>query len=508
MYPRVWAQQRPDDIALTMAGSGETVTWSQLEDRSSRLAQLWWRAGVRPGDHVAVLAENHPRYLEVVWAAMRSGLYLTPVDCHLTTEEAAYVIDDCGAVSLVVTAACAEVAERIVPLTPQVRTRLMIGSATESHDRYEDRLAAAPSAPLAVEPRGEFMIYSSGTTGRPKGIQRSLSGLMVDDPEHPYALLTLLGVGPGSVMLVSAPLYHSFPMLAAFGTQMLGGSVVVLETFDPLGALRAIERHRVTHSEWVPTHFVRMLKLPERQRCAIDVSSQISATHSGAPCPVEVKREMIDWWGPIIGEVYGGTENNGLTYVDSAEWLRHPGTVGRAALGTLRICDEQGTELPPGEIGIVYFERAELPFRYHNDADQTASVQHPKHPNWTTLFDVGFVDEDGYLHLTDRQTFMIVSGGVNIYPQEIENRLVQHPKVLDVAVFGVPNADLGEETKAVVQPADGVEPSDALAADLLSYAARHLARYKVPRSVDFARELPRSPTGKLHKRVLRDPYWR
>jgi fatty-acyl-CoA synthase len=277
--------------------------------------------------------------------------------------------------------------------------------------------------------------------------------------------------------------------------------------FDPLDALSAIERHRCTHSQWVPTMFSRMLKLPEEDRTRFDLSSHKVAIHAAAPCPRPVKEAMFDWWGPVIYEYYGGSELNGLTYVGPQDWLAHPGTVGRAILGVLRICDEEGNEVPVGEPGLVYFEQEVQPFRYHKDEAQTKSSQHPMHPNWTALGDVGFVDAEGFLYLTDRATFMIISGGVNIYPREIEDVLVMHPSVDDVAVIGVPDPDMGEEVKAIVQLVSGAEPSAALADDLIAFARERLTHYKCPKSVDFDPQLPRLPTGKLYKRILRDRYW-
>jgi long-chain acyl-CoA synthetase len=281
---------------------------------------------------------------------------------------------------------------------------------------------------------------------------------------------------------------------------------VVMEKFDPIEALALIDRHGVTHSQWVPTMFTRMLKRPADERERFDLSTHQVAIHAAAPCPVGVKQSMIEWWGPILHEYYGGTELNGLTYCDSEQWLAHPGTVGQPVLGTLHICDEDGDELPAGESGLVYFELPEMSFEYFKDRDKTRGAQHPLHRNWSALGDVGYLDEDGFLYLTDRATFMIISGGVNIYPQEIEDALIQHPDVLDVAVIGVPNEDMGEEVKAVVQPVEGID-TEGLPDAVLAYAREHLAGYKVPRSVDLIDEMPRLPTGKLYKRLLRDRYW-
>jgi fatty-acyl-CoA synthase len=286
----------------------------------------------------------------------------------------------------------------------------------------------------------------------------------------------------------------------------LGGTIVVMEKFDAEGFLRAVEEHAITHTQVVPTMFVRMLKLPEASRTGYDLSSLENAVHAAAPCPVEVKRQMIEWWGPIICEYYAGTEGNGMTFIDSPQWLEHPGSVGKPMTGTPHICDDEGNELPVGEAGIIYFERDEMPFEYHGDPEKTKSAQHPVHANWSALGDVGYLDDDGYLYLTDRKAFMIISGGVNIYPQEIEDCLIVHEKVADAAVFGLPDQEMGEFVQAVVQPAAGVEPGDDLAAELREYAREHIAHFKVPRVIDFRPELPRLPTGKLYKRLLRDEY--
>jgi long-chain acyl-CoA synthetase len=271
-------------------------------------------------------------------------------------------------------------------------------------------------------------------------------------------------------------------------------------------ALQAIEKFQITHSQWVPTMFVRMLKLPGEQRQGHDLSSHRVAIHAAAPCPVEVKRAMIDWWGPILQEYYAATEGNGATFIDSGQWLTKPGSVGRAGLGTLHICREDGREVAAGEIGLVYFERDKVPFTYHNDPDKTRESQHPDHPAWTTTGDIGYLDEDGYLFLTDRRAFTIISGGVNIYPQEIENVLALHPKVFDIAVIGVPDPEMGESVKAVVQAAPGVAAGPETGAELLAFLRERIAHYKVPRSVDFVDALPRTATGKLQKGKLRAQY--
>jgi long-chain acyl-CoA synthetase len=507
MYPGHWSRLSPDKPAVVMGGSGEVVTYRELDERSNRLARLMHAAGLRRGDHMAVFLENHPRYFEVVWAGYRSGLYVTTVNRYLTGEEAGYIVDNCEARVLVTSAALREPALELVADTPNVEVRLMLDGGAEGYESYEQALDRYPAEPLSEQPLGGSMLYSSGTTGRPKGITRPLPEVTVDQGDAVSGLLSrVFGFDADTTYLSPAPLYHSAPLGFTMGTQGLGGTVVVMEKFDPIEALSLIERHRVTHSQWVPTMFTRMLKRPTDEREQFDLSSHRVAIHAAAPCPVGVKRQMIEWWGPILHEYYGGTELNGLTYCNSEQWLAHPGTVGQAILGTLHICGDDGEELQPGEPGLVYFELPAMNFEYYKDDDKTRSAQHPTHANWSALGDVGYVDDDGFLHLTDRATFMIISGGVNIYPREIEDALIQHPEVLDVAVIGVPNEDMGEEVKAVVQPIDGADVG-TLPASVLAYAREHLAGYKVPRSVDVVDELPRLPTGKLYKRLLRDRYW-
>ncbi|MBW2394437.1 MAG: AMP-binding protein [Deltaproteobacteria bacterium] len=512
MYPGYHAKTRPEKAAAIHARTGEVLTYAELDARSNQLAQLFWAEGLRRGDHVAVFLENHLRYFEVFWATFRSGLYLTTVNRYLTSPEAGYIVDDCGAQVLVSSRALHEVAAEIPGHAPGCRRFLVVDGApegaTDGFEAYESAIGEFPAEPLEEEPLGEFMLYSSGTTGRPKGITRPLPNRPVSRGLAMNSVLkTLFHFDEESVYLSPAPMYHSAPIGFCSSVQSLGGTVVLMDRFDPIEALQAMEKHAVTHTQWVPTMFTRMLKLREEERAGFDHSAHRVAIHAAAPCPRKVKEEMFAWWGPILHEYYGGTELNGLTYIGPEGWLAHPGTVGRAVMGTLRICDESGDELPVGEPGIVYFERDKAPFEYHNDAEKTRSAQHPKHPGWTALGDIGYVDDDGFLFLTDRASFMIISGGVNIYPQEIENELIMHPKVEDVAVVGVPHPEFGEEVKAVVQLVAGIDPDEALVEELMAFARERLAAYKCPRSIDFEAALPRLPTGKLYKRILKDRYW-
>ncbi|MER7448932.1 acyl-CoA synthetase [Nocardia beijingensis] len=509
MYPGAHVDRFPDKPAVIVAESGEALTYRELEEKSVRLARHLHDAGLRRGDHVALLSGNDPKIYEVYWAALRTGLYITAVNRHLSPSEISYIVDDCGARALIVSAGLADAAEQIVPETPAVEIRLAFGGHVPGYKSYEEATAAASPQPLPDQPRGADMLYSSGTTGRPKGIKQPLPDRQVGDaPGDTYTAIfgPLYGFDTETVYLSPAPLYHAAPLRFGGVVHALGGTLVIMEKFDAEQALAAIERYRVTHSQWVPTMFVRMLKLDEAVRARYDVSSLRVAVHAAAPCPVDVKRAMIDWWGPILYEYYASTEANGATFIDSEQWLRKPGSVGTAGLGTIRVCGDDGAELPTGEIGTIYFEREAAPFAYHNDPAKTADAVHPDHPSWTTTGDIGYVDEDGYLFLTDRKAFMIISGGVNIYPQEVEDALALHPKVFDVAVIGVPDEEMGESVKAVVQPAPGAEPGPELAAELRDYLRDRIAHYKVPRSFDFADDLPRTPTGKLVKGKLRQRY--
>ncbi len=504
----IHAGNDPDKIATIMLRSGETLTYGELNERSIRLARVFQSAGLVEGDVVALFMENNIRYHEVYWAAVRSGMYLCAVNKFLTSEEAAYIIDDSGSKAVVTSVAVGDVASAMLTDLDDCPLRLVVDGPLEGYERYEEQIAQHSADPLDAEPLGDFMNYSSGTTGRPKGIKRPLTGNTFDAPSPLDALVgSLYGIGPDTVYLSPAPLYHSAPLAFTAAVHSLGGTNVIMEKFDPVESLQAIETHQVTTSQWVPTMFIRMLKLEESERSGFDLSSHKIAIHAAAPCPSDVKYQMIDWWGPIVMEYYGGTELNGMTVCNSEEWLAHPGTVGKPILGTLHVCDEAGAELAIGEPGVIFFERDAMPFEYHNDPDKTESSRHPTNPFWTKLGDVGYVDEDGFLYLTDRESFMIISGGVNIYPQEIEDALVMHPMIADVAVFGVPNPDAGEEVKAVVQLAAGVEPTDQVRGTLMEFARENLARYKVPRSIDFEAELPRLETGKLYKRLLKDRYW-
>ena len=502
-HPWAHAAARPEATAVIM-DSGASLTYGELASRSNRGAHLFRSRGLHPGQHVAVLMDNEPSFFEVAWAAQSSGLYFTPINRHLRPAEIEYILDDCEARALIVSRELAPVAEG---LGQRCHLRLSVGGPAPGFECWEELLAGEPPDPFPTPAEGREMLYSSGTTGRPKGVLKDLPLTPLGDPTAiPVILaegLAFRGIGPASVYLCPAPLYHSAPLAYSLSMHRLGATVVVMRRFDPAVCLALIERHRVTHAQFVPTMFVRMLQLPEEERARYDVSSLEWAVHAAAPCPVDVKRRMIEWWGPIIDEYYAGTEDIGSTYITAVEWLAHPGSVGRP-VGEVHILDEDGTEVPTGTEGRVFFAGGR-PFKYHNDPEKTASVTNER--GWRTLGDVGRVDEDGYLYLTDLAAHMIIAGGVNIYPQETENVLAVHPAVRDVAVIGVPDPDLGEAVKAVVEPMDPAAAGSELAEALIRHCQEKLAGYKCPRTVDFVDELPRDPNGKLYKRLLREQYW-
>ncbi|MFV2039653.1 MAG: acyl-CoA synthetase [Acidimicrobiales bacterium] len=506
MYPGTFANTTPDKAAIVMSGTGEQMTYAELHEFAERLANLLQAASLQRGDHVALCLENRVEFLAICWGAHYAGLYYTAISSRLTAPEMAYIINDCGARAYITSPHLAAEAAELANLLPDVELRLSVGGAVSGYDALEDLLPQQPTEPIGPRLDGDDMLYSSGTTGVPKGVKTPLRDTALDGPDNTMNLLAaLFGADENTRYLSPAPLYHAAPLRFCRSIHRLGGTVVVMERFDPEDLLRQIELHRITFMQVVPTMFVRMLKLDEAVRNQYDVSSLESVVHAAAPCPIPVKRQMIDWWGHVIHEYYAGTEGNGFCYCNSAQWLAHEGTVGMALVGVVHIVNDAGEELPVGKVGNVYFE-SESGFEYHNDPDKTRSSRLDN--GWSTLGDVGRLDEDGFLYLTDRKAFMIICGGVNIYPQEAENVLTVHPKVMDVAVFGVPHPELGEEVKAVVQPVRMADAGDALERELMAYCQQNLAKSKCPRSIDFRDELPRHPTGKLYKRVLRDEYWR
>jgi long-chain acyl-CoA synthetase len=499
------AEHTPDAAAIVMAGSGEIVTYAELEDRSKRMASALRSRGVATGGHIAILMENNRAFLEVAWAAQRSGLYYTAINSHLGRDEVQYVLDDCGATVLITSESMADVIAGLD--LANLAAQICAAGGLPDFEDYDEILATTDPDALEGESEGREMLYSSGTTGWPKGVRKPLPGTPLGDPTAPPVAVAegvkQFGGSPDAVYLSPAPLYHAAPIVYCMSMQRLGATVIVMEKFDPRRCLELIDQHRVTHSQFVPTMFVRMLRLPREERGRFDVSSLQLVMHSAAPCPVAVKSEMLEWWGPVIHEYYAGTEDIGHSHITPQEWLAHPGSVGRP-LQECHIVGEDGEDLPAGEAGVIYFAGGR-DFEYHNDPEKTASVSNDK--GWRTLGDIGYLDEDGYLYLTDRRAHMIISGGVNIYPQEAENLLAGHPSVADVAVIGVPDAEMGESVRAVLQATESSTPGPELESELLAFCRESLATYKCPRSIDFVDELPRDPNGKLYKRLLREQYW-
>ncbi|MGB0962467.1 MAG: fatty-acid--CoA ligase FadD4 [Mycobacterium sp.] len=517
MQIRDTAVATPDKPAIIMYPSGTVVTFGELEARANRLAHLFRAAGLVEGDAVAILMENNEHMHAVMWAARRAGLYYVPINTHLTAAEAAYVIDNSSAKAIVgsakLSATLAGLATELPKGLPAVRviTGSVESSPTSSSNQLEDWqsypecVVDQPDTPISDEIEGDLLQYSSGTTGRPKGIKRALPHVPPSEAPGLMAALVAFWMRPGAVYLSPAPLYHTAPSVWSMQTQAGGITTVVMEKFDAEGALDAIARHRVTHGQFVPVMFTRMLKLPPTVRKSYDVSSLERVMHAAAPCPVEIKKQMMDWWGPIIDEYYASSEAHGSTLITAAEWLDHPGSVGRAMAGAVHILDEEGNELPAGQSGEIYFEGG-ADFEYLNDAAKTASSRDSR--GWKTVGDIGYLDEDGYLFLTDRRHHMIISGGVNIYPQEAENLLVSHPKVMDAAVFGIPDDEMGQQVKAVVQTVTAADGTPAFGRELLDWLRDRLAHYKCPRSISFEAQLPRTDTGKLYKQELIAKYSR
>jgi len=509
LYPGAWAEVQPERPALVVDATGERITYRELDERSNRIAHVLRRAGLRRGDHIAILLENHPRFLEIVWAALRSGLYFTPVNPMFTGDEVAVLLDACEAGALFASRETLATAVHAARGAGRLRGRFVVDPVpsplADGWQELDAATADLPATPIADESEGAPMWYSSGTTGRPKGVHVPLPDgpIGVPDPEIRF-LGGHYGFSPETVHLALGPLCHGAPLAYAFITHRFGGTVVLTGAFDAEATLRAIDRHRVTCLHAVPTMFVRMLKLPREVRERYDHSSLRTVIHGAAPCPVDVKRAMIDWWGPIVWEYYSGTEGHGSTLISTAEWLERPGSVGRARRGVIHIVDDGGTELGVGETGTVYFENPNARSVYFNDPDGTAAMRDAH--GWATLGDVGHLDAEGYLYLTDRWAFKIVSGGVNIYPRQIEDVLLAHPLVWDVAVIPVPEPDLGEAAVAVVQPVPGARSDAALADDLVAWCRARLAAYKVPKRIVFEAALPRQDNGKLYKQALRARY--
>ncbi|MDF1856587.1 acyl-CoA synthetase [Pseudooceanicola sp.] len=505
LHVGVWAAKTPDRAAIIDAETGREFSFAEYEALSNQVARLARGLGLKPEDHAAVLLENRVEFLPVFWGLVRAGLRVTPIPTHLSVEEIDHILADSGAGLLLTSASHKDVAARLNLSGMSPAARLMLDDAAPGFVSLEAAIADLPATPMADQREGIDMLYSSGTTGQPKGVRKLMpSGDFGVAPAALAVTATRYGLDENTIYLHPSPLYHAAPLGYSVRIGRLGGCIVIMKKFDPEACLKAIETYRVTHSQWVPTHFIRLLRLPEDVRTKYDHSTLRCAIHAAAPCPQDVKRAMIDWWGPVIEEYYAGSEGNGQCNITSADWLKKPGSVGRAAVGKVHICDPEGRDLPAGEVGTIFFEGG-AQFEYHNDPVKTAESRHPN--GWSTIGDVGYLDEDGFLFLTDRKSFMIVSGGVNIYPQEVEALLLTHPQIDDAAVFGVPNDEFGEEVKAVIEVKPGVTADSALAADIIAFSRAHLSHVKCPRSVDFIDEMPRGDNGKLYKKVLRAPYW-
>jgi fatty-acyl-CoA synthase len=495
-----------DKPAVVLYPSGTVVTFAELEARTNRLAHFFRSAGLQEGDTVAAILENNEHIHAVMWAARRSGLYYALVNTHLSAAEAAYIIDNSGARAVIGSRAMREVCMALAEHLPGGLPKLLlvVDDDLDGWQCYPECAADQPATPIADEVEGDLLQYSSGTTGRPKGIRRELPHVApAEAPNMLMPLMTAVGIISDSVYLSPAPLYHTAPSYWSMVVQSMGATTVVMEKFDAEQALECIQRYRVTHGQFVPAMFVRMLKLPQSVQDSYDVSSLQRVVHAAAPCPVEIKQRMIDWWGPIVDEYYAASEATGASFITAEEWLRHPGSVGRPIVGIPHILDTNGAELPPGEAGEIYYEGG-YPFVYLKDEAKTAASRDAH--GWVTVGDVGYLDNDGYLYLTDRRHHMIISGGVNIYPQEAEDALITHPKVLDAAVFGIPDDEMGQTVKGVVQAVDPADATDAFAEELLTWLRDRLAHYKCPRSISFEAQLPRADTGKLYKQELVTKY--
>ncbi|MCB0950913.1 MAG: fatty-acid--CoA ligase FadD4 [Mycobacterium sp.] len=501
MQIRDTAVATPDKPAIIMYPSGTVVSFGELEARANRLAHLFRSAGLVEGDAVAIVMENNEHMHAMMWAARRAGLYYVPINTHLTAAETAYIIDNSGAKAILGSAKLGATLAGLGAELPNGLPELLVvtGGHLQGWQSYPECVADQPDTPIVDEIEGDLLQYSSGTTGRPKGIKRKLPHVPPAESPGLMAALVAFWMHPDAVYLSPAPLYHTAPSVWSMQTQAGGITTVVMEKFDAEGALDAIARHRITHGQFVPVMFTRMLKLPLDVRMAYDVSSLERVMHAAAPCPVEIKKQMIDWWGPIIDEYYASSEAHGSTLITAQEWPAHPGSVGRAMNGAIHIVGEDGAELPAGEAGEIYFEGG-ADFEYLNDPTKTASSRDSR--GWKTVGDIGYLDDEGYLYLTDRRHHMIISGGVNIYPQEAENILVTHPKVMDAAVFGIPDEEMGQQVKAVVQTVESSDANPEFGQELLDWLRDRLAHYKCPRSIAFEAHLPRTDTGKLYKQEL------
>jgi fatty-acyl-CoA synthase len=497
----------PDKPALIIADVDEAITYGELDRRVNQLSRALQAAGITRGDRVAVMLDNCTAFAVATIATYHSGLYLVPINWHLTAPDAAYIVRDSAAKAIISTDRLSTLAEAVIEAgVGDCAFRLMVGTPAPGWESYDQVIGRHSDQPLDVRMVGGTMSYTSGTTGYPKGVLRQLPDMRIEDAPEGVLLRPFngaYGIGTGSTYMSAAPFYHSAPLGYLRYVLAEGGVYVAQRKFDAATALSHIERHRVTHSQWVPTMFVKLLRLSDQERSRHDLSSHRCAIHAAAPCPVDVKQAMIAWWGPIIEEYFGATEVGLISRISSQEWLRKQGSVGKSL--TAHICDEDGEEVAANQVGQLWIETPV--FTYYNDPGKTEASRHPRHPGWATAGDIGYFDDDGYLFLTDRKAFMIISGGVNIYPQIIENALALHPLVEDAAVIGVPDAYLGEAVKAVIQLRPGAAAGAETTEALMTYLHGRVGLQMSPRSIDYVAELPRLPTGKLNKMTLRKAYW-
>ena len=487
-----------------MVESGETVSYSELSNRADQYANFFRQQGLKTGDSIAFTSENRPEFFAICFGALRAGLYYTALSTYLSPAESRYIVEDCGARLYICSAQSNTRAAELGKILSSEICRFSLGGDIDGYSSLEDEVATMPAEPISDETKGQDLLYSSGTTGQPKGVKIELTGESPEAMSEAFEAVTqLYGFSADSIYLSPAPLYHAAPLRFNLAILWVGGTSIIMQRFDPAAALEAIEKYHCTHSQWVPTMFIRMLKLPEAARQQHDVSSMQVAIHAAAPCPIAVKERMIEWWGPVINEYYAGTEGSGFCAVASKDWLEHKGTVGRPLFGAVHVVGDDGNEMGAGQIGTIYFSGG-TDFEYLNDPDKTLTAYNAQ--GWSTLGDVGYLDNEDYLYLTDRKAYMIISGGVNIYPQESEDILVMHPRVADAAVFGIPDEEMGEHVKAVIQLTDHADEGPDMAAELIAYCSDHLSSIKCPKSIDFIEALPRHATGKLYKRLLKDQY--
>jgi long-chain acyl-CoA synthetase len=505
-HPSIHASRQPEKLAALFVPGGASLTYGELEARANQVARLLRSHGVVAGDAVVFCIENCPEFLHIAWGCQRIGVRFTPASTRLGAEDIAYITPDSGATVLIVSTH-AECASRLAQEDLAGVQLFSLSGSLPGAIRWEESIERLDRSEIENPVPGREMMYSSGTTGRPKGVRKPMPSGQFDAPDARNAGWgsRLPGTGPDMVHLCTSPMYHAAPYRNVSGTLSVGGTCVILEKFDALLALQCIETHRVTHSVWVPTMFSRLLRLPPEDRNGVkDLSSHQAAFHGAAPCPIHVKEQMIDWWGPILHEYYAGTEGIGACAISSEEWLAHKGSVGRAIDGVIHILDADDNEVPAETTGLVFFEISST-FEYWNDSAKTGRSRSKQ--GWWTYGDIGHVDTEAYLYLTDRRDFVIISGGVNIYPQEIEDFLLRDMRVLDTAVFGVPDDEYGEAVQAIVQVSrDDAIDGDALAIELRKACREHLGPIKTPRDVQIVTEFPRLPTGKLHKKAMRDAF--